>query len=78
MHWLAHIFGLDNASGGWYLFWSGICGDLALIGGTATLYHKHTCHAPRCARIAKHQVEGTPWCTRHHPRGICGSDTHGK
>lgn len=25
---LAHVLGLDNAAGGWYLFWSGFGSDL--------------------------------------------------
>lgn len=67
MRWVAHLLGLDNASGAWYLFWSGFFGDITIIGGVITLYHKHNCHAPRCWRIGKHQLDGTPYCTKHHP-----------
>lgn len=62
---LAHILGLDDPSGPWYLFWSGICGDLTLLGAAGGVYHKHNCHQPKCPRIGKHVVGGTPWCSKH-------------
>jgi hypothetical protein len=69
MHFISHWLGLDNASGAVYLFWSGFFGDLALFGGAWAIYHKHNCHYPGCPRIGKHVVDGTPYCTRHHPEG---------
>ena len=66
MHWLLLIIGVTNASGPWYLFWSGIVGDAFLIGVGVTMYHKHNCHEDGCHRIGKHIVDGTPWCNHHH------------
>lgn len=50
-HWLAHILGLDNATGAWYLFWSGFGGDFAefvvlvtIIRGIMNLNKKHDRH----------------------------------
>lgn len=75
MSWLAHVLGLDNASGGWYLWWSGAGADLsefAIIGGFFALYKRHTCHvdSPRfCWRPGVYPVAGTGFraCRRHHP-----------
>lgn len=75
MNWLAHILGLDNPAGGWELFWSGFgsdIGEVAILGGMAAFYRKHTCHvdSPRfCWRWGAHQVAGTPYktCAKHHP-----------
>ena len=69
LHWLEHIFGLDNGSGTAYLFWSGICGDLFLVGGAWAIYRHHNCHVAGCPRIARHEVVGTPYktCRKHHP-----------
>lgn len=71
-HWLAHLFGLDNGSGGLYLFWSGIGGDVsqvAVLLGLVGMWRKHNCHVHRCWRLARHPVAGTGWvvCRRHHP-----------
>lgn len=67
--WLAHVLGLDNASGGWYLLWSGIFGDVSLIGGAFVLVRKHNCHVRGCPRIGRHPIEGTTYvvCRKHHP-----------
>lgn len=70
--WLAHVLGLDNASGVPYLAWSGPGGDigeLAFVGVAIGAYRKHTCHVDRCWRFAMHPVAGTPYraCRRHHP-----------
>lgn len=75
MSWLPHILGLDNASGGIYLFWSGFGGDLgylAVVGGLFAHYKRSTCHVndPRfCWRPGVHPVAGTPYkaCRKHHP-----------
>lgn len=73
-HWLAHVFGLDNLSGPLYGFWSGLgsdLGELPMLGAAVTLARRHNCHYPRCARIGRFPVEGTPWtvCAKHHPVG---------
>lgn len=69
MTWLAHILGLDNASGRAYLAWSGFGGDLSevvLLAAVYGLVRKHNCHQKHCLRIGRHLVDGTPWCNRHH------------
>jgi len=73
--WLTHFLGLDDSSGGWYLWWSGMganLGEAAIIGALFAGYKRHTCHVdhPRfCWRLGTHPVEGTPYrtCRRHHP-----------
>lgn len=70
--WLLHVLGIDDASGRWYAFWSGFgsdLGELAIVGGLATLVRKHNCHVKRCPRLGRHPVEGTAFvvCRRHHP-----------
>jgi hypothetical protein len=68
-----HELGLDSGNGTWYLFYSGIFGVLVFAAGmTANVYvnlRKHNCHQPRCLRLGRFPVEGTPWsaCHRHHP-----------
>jgi hypothetical protein len=66
---LLHVLGVDDVSGRWYGFWSGVGGDLALLATPVTLLRKHNCHTKRCWRIGRHPVEGTTWtvCRRHHP-----------
>ncbi len=66
MHWLAHILGLDSVSGMPYAFWSGFGSDLGIFGAVLALYWRHVCHKPKCWRIGRHVVAGTPWCNRHH------------
>lgn len=70
---LAHFFGLDNLSGPFYGFWSGIgsdIGELAIIGGLIQIYRQHLCHVDGCYRWGRRSVEGTPHivCHRHHPK----------
>ena len=69
LNWFLHTFGIDNGSGAWYLFWSGIVGDLALFGTLFVLLRRLNCHAAGCWRIGIHHVVGTPFvtCRRHHP-----------
>jgi len=70
LRWLLHVLGVDDASGRWYLWWSGFGSDLAYLGVGAGLARKLNCHEPRCWRIGRFPVEGTPWsaCGRHHPQ----------
>lgn len=54
MHWVAHFFGIDNLSGPFYGFWSGVgsdLGELALLGG---LWHMFNCHDEGCWRVGRH------------------------
>lgn len=72
MHWLVHVIGLDNPTGYWYLWWSGVGAnlpELAVFGLIYSMYRKHKCHAHRCWRLAHHSVDGTPYvtCRSHHP-----------
>jgi hypothetical protein len=76
--WLLHLldrYGVTNASGRWYAFYSGAgsdIGELAVVGGMVAFYRRHSCHvdSPRfCWRPGTHPVLGTPYraCRKHHP-----------
>ena len=68
VHAIAHILGLDNASGPWYLWWSGACADLGMIGAAYTLIRRHNCEVHHCWRIGRHATAaGHRVCARHHP-----------
>lgn len=74
MHWLNHVLGLDNGSGGWYLLWSGFganFGELAIVGSLIAGVRHHNCHVRKCWRVGRHPVAGTAFvvCRRHHPDG---------
>lgn len=65
-HDIARFFGLTNASGSYYLWWSGIEGDLsqlAILGSLGLFYQHRKCVS--CWKIGKHHVEGTAWTTCH-------------
>jgi hypothetical protein len=66
---IRHLLGVDNASGPWYLWWSGPGAFLAYLGTVATLWRHVNCHTRRCWRFGRHSVDGTPYkvCRRHHP-----------
>lgn len=70
---IAHYFGLTNAGGEWYLFWSGfgsIIISISLLGSIGgMIWKKLNCHEDSCRRIGIHHVEGTPFvvCKEHHP-----------
>lgn len=71
IRWLLHVLGLDDGSGAWYLWWSGIVGDLALLGAIGAGFKIVNCHAAGCWRFGFHPVSGTPYktCRKHHPHG---------
>ncbi|WP_040829587.1 hypothetical protein [Nocardia jiangxiensis] len=74
MNWLTHIIGLDNPSGYWYLFWSGLGSDItefAVIGALLGVLRKYNCHIHGCWRIGRHPVADTTYivCRKHHPDG---------
>jgi hypothetical protein len=75
MHLIAHWLGLDNVSGAPYAFWSGVGGDVAIIGallsGPVVLLRRHNCHAARCWRIGRYHAAGGAYvvCARHNPGG---------
>ncbi len=61
--------GLDDASGAWYLFWSGVGADiteLAIIGGLISIYRRHNCGVRWCWRIARHDFTDPSGTTTHH------------
>ncbi|MEU6572665.1 hypothetical protein [Streptomyces sp. NPDC046805] len=67
-HFTLHVLGLDDASGGWYLWWSGIVGDITLIGAAWAIIRRHQCEVHHCWRIARHATAaGHKVCRRHHP-----------
>ena len=69
LHWLAVHTGTVNEAGPYYGFWSGFgsdLGEVTLIGAVLGTYYKHNCHHPRCWRVGRHVVDGTPWCNKHH------------
>jgi hypothetical protein len=38
----------------------------SLVTLIAGAWHHVNCHQPKCLRIGKHKVSGTPWCGKHH------------
>ena len=77
--WLSHAFhwfevhtGTINESGPYYGFWSGFgsdVGEVTLLAGIVAIWRQHNCHTRHCWRLAKHEVEGTPYkvCRKCHP-----------
>ena len=67
---LVHVMGVDyGVNYGrwvWGNFWSGFGADLSMVGAMFGLYLKHICHTTGCYRLGRHQVNGTPWCNKHH------------
>lgn len=69
-HWIFHVAGVDNLSGPWYGFWSGLGSDIsefALVGGGIALARAHTCHVQGCWRWGKHPAGIYKFCAKHHP-----------
>jgi hypothetical protein len=66
---ILHIMGLDDASGSWYLLWSGFFADISILAAPVILFFRHVCHERGCFRIGKHRLDGTPYtlCRKHHP-----------
>lgn len=66
---MLHLLGLDNATGRWYLFWSGSGADLAFIGAFVSVTRRHTCDVLRCWRIGRFPIKDTAFvvCRKHHP-----------
>jgi hypothetical protein len=65
---LAHVLGLDEPTGRWYLWWSGPGSDLGELAIVAVVYHHLNCHEPRCWRIARHRMDGR--CRKHAKRPL--------
>ena len=65
------FLGATNGSGRWYLWWSGIVGDIGLFGAGWLLYRKYNCHVHRCWRISRHTTpEGHAVCHTHNPAHV--------
>lgn len=76
-----HVFGLDDLSGPFYGFWSGVGSDfseLAIVGAVIAAYRHHNCHVKGCLWLGKHKVDGTPFvvCAKHHPAIPDGGVSH--
>jgi hypothetical protein len=67
MHTIAHILGVDDPSGHWYLFWSGIGADLGEAAALSIIWRRINCHTPGCWRIDLHHTTNGTHCHRHHP-----------
>lgn len=67
-HWVLTVTGINAPGSTWYNLWSGFGSDIGLFGAIGVFYWKHTCHQSHCFRIGKHSPNGTPYCTKHHPR----------
>lgn len=67
MWWIGHILGLDDVSGPWYAWWSGVGANVGLLGGAFVVVRKHQCHVKRCWRIGRHPAGDFHVCRKHHP-----------
>jgi hypothetical protein len=69
---LYHYLGI-NGLPPWGTFWSGFgsdLGELAIVGGLATLVRKHNCEVKGCPRLGRHATKaGHQVCGKHHPAG---------
>ena len=66
------FLGVTNGSGRWYLWWSGMFGNLTIFGAVILFYRKHNCHVHGCLRLGSHAAvdeNGVEHivCRRHHP-----------
>lgn len=69
LHLLFVIIGLTNASGPFYLFWSGFYSALTSITVLYILARRYNCHWEKCPKIAWHEdpVGHLMYCKRHLP-----------
>jgi hypothetical protein len=70
MHILFVLLRLTNASGAWYLFWSGVYSALSTIGVTILMLRRYNCHWPKCPRVAwqpNPNGNGQMICRKHMP-----------
>jgi hypothetical protein len=69
--WLLHLLGVDSQSGRWYAWWSGSgadLGELAIVGGLASLVRHRNCEVHGCWRLGRHATAaGHRVCRVHHP-----------
>jgi hypothetical protein len=67
---LLHILGLDDASGRWYLWWSGVGADLGMLSAVYAVVRRLNCEITGCLRLGRHATAaGHHTCRRHHPDG---------
>jgi len=61
---------LDPLTGSGYAFWSGVGGNIVLLGIFYSFYKDSRCHELKCHRRAwrTHPQHGYPVCHRHYPR----------
>lgn len=68
--WLYHWLGISG-TGPVYGFWSGFgsdIGEVAIVGGVATVVRRHNCEVHGCWRLGRHvTAAGHQVCRRHHP-----------
>lgn len=68
---MRRVLGLDDPGGPWYLFWSGIGGDLPMLGILVVAYHRFNCHRQGCWRIQWRWHGDEHLCRRHHREATC-------
>jgi hypothetical protein len=66
------FLGTTNGGGRWYLWWSGMFGNLTIFAAIAIFYRKHNCHIHGCLRLGAHttvDARGVEHvvCRHHHP-----------
>lgn len=68
-HWFIHYTGVDDASGPWYAWWSGLFSDVGLFAALGIYAWHQNCHVKGCKRFKTRPVDGTAYkaCKRHHP-----------
>lgn len=72
---LLHVLGVDNASGRWYLFWSGFVGDVtilfAILVAPYVQWKRNNCQVVHCWRFGRHPFTEDNvtrhLCWKHHP-----------
>jgi hypothetical protein len=66
------FLGVTNGSGRWYLWWSGMFGNLTIFAALIIFYRKHNCQIHRCVRLGRHAANDAKGvehlvCKHHHP-----------
>lgn len=74
VHLFLVVTGCTNASGAWYLWWSGFFADLIIFAAAGHWFRGRSCHEPWCIRTGKHPAAGglVKYCARHHPDALDG------
>ena len=67
-HEFMRVFGLDDPGSPFYLFWSGIGGDLAYFAWPLVVFRHFNCDVRGCPRIRwKPHPTGKHYCHTHWP-----------